>query len=83
MLGNMLGDKKSIVMALLSDSRGGDDKPLSSDMGNGGERPEMKAKEAACKDFFQAATAGNWARASQAMASFVDLHDLMEDEMED
>jgi hypothetical protein len=79
MLGNMLGDRKNLAMLLLGDERG-ESKPVSKDQGNGGERPEMKAKEAALKEFFAAGNAGNWKMASKALAAFVDLHDVLEDE---
>ena len=82
MLGNLLGgDKKDLAMILLGDKRE-ESEPMSKDMGNGGERPEMKAKEAALKEFFAAGNAGNFKRASQALGAFIDLHDIVEDEDE-
>jgi hypothetical protein len=82
MLGNLLGgDKKDIAMILLGDKRD-ESEALSKDMGNGGERPEMKAKEAALKEFFAAGNAGNMKRAAQSLAAFIDLHDIVEDEEE-
>ena len=86
MLGNMLGDKKGAVNIILAGLGGGttEEKPsLSSAMGNGGDTPEMQAKHAALKEFFAAGNAGNWQKAAQALGSFVDLHDIAEDDMEE
>ena len=86
MLGNMLGgDKKSLATIIVSGMGGGEsEKPsLSSAMGNGGVTPEQAAKHSALKEFFAAGNAGNWAKASQALGAFVDLHDIAEDEGED
>lgn len=57
--------------------------PLSSDMG-GGASKLSRALELAAKDFYMAGQKGDFKKAAEALAAFVDLHnDIGFDDMED